>query len=163
MPRIALILLAATSAAVSVSAQTCPVQLFAERQSPLTLQATGEAARPNPSQTLHVIITPTDTPPIQSIEATLHGFSSNAEVLPITHLPARNLTKTFHLERRTGQDSLTSFNLSMSGAGVLRWADVTSITYADGTAWHSPQPSLCRATPSLLTLVATARQNVVKP
>ena len=135
---------------------TCPVNLYAQRQSQPILQSAGEAAKQAGSQTLHVTVNRAGAPPIVAIEATLHGLSADPQVLPVAAHTARDLTKTFHLERKTGEDSLTSFDLRMSRAGVLRWVDVTSITYADGTTWNTPQVSLCRAAPSPFTLVASA-------
>jgi len=158
MHRIAFtLLLAAASASAqipSAASPACPVNLFAERQSGVVLQRAGDAAKTDSPQSLHVTVHRTETPAIVSIEAILHGLSADPQVMPAAAHSASDLTRTFHLERKTGDKSLTSFDLHMSGAGVLRWVDVISITYADGTTWNSPHPSLCRATPSPLLLVA---------
>lgn len=165
MPRIALILfLAAASASAqipSIAIQSCPINLFAERQSGLTLERATDAAKTGPSQSLHVTsqslhvtVSRTDTPEIVSLEATLHGLSPEAQIVPAAAKTPGDIAKTFHLERKPGEPTLTAFTLRMSRAGVLRWVDVTSITYADGTTWNSPQPSLCRAIPSPFLLVA---------
>jgi hypothetical protein len=152
MRRIAItLLLTAASAQAQV---TCPVNLYAQRQSPVVIQSTSEAAKQDQSQALHVILKRTDTPPIVSVEATLYGLSPDAQVIPVAARRAREISKTFQLERKPGEASLTHFDLSMSRVGILKWVDVTSITYADGTSWHTPQASLCRAVPSPLVLVA---------
>ncbi len=153
-----LLLTAAAACACAQTEKTCPINLYAQRQSPLVLWSASEAARPSPSrpspaQGLHVTLNSIDTPPIESIDATLHGLSTSPRVLPTAPSPTADITKDFHLQRKAGEKGLTSFNLWMSHVGVLRWVDVTSITYADGTSWHSPQPSLCRAIPSPFLLV----------
>ena len=154
MHRAALILLLTALSAFTKAQSTCPVGLFAERESGLTLERASDAVKTGPSQGLHVTLHRTGTPAIVSIEATLHGFSPDSQILPIAAHPDRDVTRKFHLQRRAGEETLTSFDVSMSQVGGLRWVDVTSITYADKTTWQSPQAALCRATPSLFTLIA---------
>lgn len=151
MHRTALLLLLAAAAQAQ---STCPIQLSAQRQSGLAILTASDARSKEPYQGLHVTLTHIDNPPILSVEATLHGLSPNPSILPITPEPTHDVTKTFLLQRKPGEPSLASFDLWMSRIGALRWVDVTSITYADGTTWHAAQPSTCRAIPSLFVLVA---------
>ena len=160
MARIALaLLLVAVSASAQMASDSqnsgaCPIHLFAERESAVTLQSARDTATAGSSQSLHVTLSRGETAAIVSVEVTLHGISSDAQVIPAAAHPALDLTKSFHLERKPGEAALGSFHVSMSRAGVLRWIDVTSITYADGSMWQSAQPSVCRAVPSPLLLVA---------
>jgi hypothetical protein len=150
-----LFLLAAASASAQIQPSTgCPVNLFAQRQSMPAMLNAGGASKDGPSQGLHVTLTRTGNPAIESVEATLHGLSPDPRIVPVVTSNTGDITKTFHLQRNSGEPSLASFDLSMSRVGALRWVDVTSITYADGTSWQSPRASLCRAIPSPLVLVA---------
>jgi hypothetical protein len=156
MHRTAFTLLLLTAACASAqTSQSCPINLFAQRQSSPTLLSAGEAQTSGPGQGLHVTLTRTGTPAVASIEAVLHGISPDPRLLPVGKASPGDITRTFQLQRKAGEASLTSFDLWMSRVGALRWVDVTAVTYADGTTWHTPQASLCRATPSLLVMVAS--------
>ena len=73
-------------------------------------------------------------------------------------LPAPDASKAFEVHRAAGQKSLSNFEVWMGKVGALRWVDVTSITYADGTNWKAAKDSVCRAFPSLFVPVdASAR------
>lgn len=133
---------------------TCPVGLFAERQSALAMLSASEAASRGPSQGLHVTLERADGLAIVSVEATLYGVSQDPRVVPAVDTAKGEVSKSFRLERRAGEESLASFDVWMNRVGALRWVEVTSITYADGSSWRAATGSVCRAVPTLVMLVA---------
>ncbi|WP_158794535.1 hypothetical protein [Granulicella sp. L60] len=156
----ALFLLTAACFTTCAAAQTpksddsaCPVNILAQRQSAPAMLSASSPRKDGPSQGLHVILTPTSEIAIESLEVTLHGLSPNPRVLPIKASYDDEVTKAFDLHRRNGEKTLTDFDVWMSKVGALRWLDVTSITYADGTRWSAPANAICRAIPTNLLLI----------
>ena len=47
-----------------------------------------------------------------------------------------------------------SSDLSLSRFTAVTSVDLNSITYADGTTWHTSSPAACSITPDLIMLVA---------
>jgi hypothetical protein len=131
----------------------CPVNLFAQRQSGTVVLAAKNAPRQDgPSQGLHVTLKPLATTGIESVVVTLHAVSPDPRVIP-AGTTSPNISKTFELHRNAGEETLDDFDVSMHHVGALRWIDITAITYTDGTTWHAPQASTCRAIPNSLVLI----------
>jgi hypothetical protein len=156
----AIFLLTAACLTASVSAQipksddsTCPVNMLAQRQSMSVMLSADSRYKDGPSQGLHVTLTPISGAAIESVEVTLHGLSPSPRVLPINTSYSDEVTKAFELHRKAGEKTLSDFDVWMSKVGALRWLDVTSITYADGTKWSAPGNAICRAIPTNLLLI----------
>jgi hypothetical protein len=131
----------------------CPVQFIAQRQSIATIRSAGdERSHDLSSEALHVAIKHYGGPSVLSLEATLHAVPSDPRILPIGADPS-DLTKTFQIQLAPGKNDLTSFDVSMPGVGSLRWLDVTSIAYSNGTSWYASSKSECRAIPSSFVLL----------
>jgi hypothetical protein len=131
----------------------CPINVWAQRQSNLAILSAKDDRKDGTALGLHVMLKPISTPNIESVEVTLHGTSSDPRVLPVGPASPSDVTKTFELHRKADEQSLADFDLWMHHAGSLRWADITVITYSDGTSWHPSKTSICRAVPSSLTLI----------
>jgi hypothetical protein len=69
------------------------------------------------------------------------------------------IAKTFTLERQAGATALTDADVWMRQVGSIRWADLISVTFTDGTTWHSAEDPECRAVPSNFLLVGSAQHN----
>lgn len=95
---------------------------------------------------------------IASAMATVYGFGPHPhyELLspgPNAHAkgssgPVRNLQLQF-----TSQDGSSRAELWLPSFGAVRWLDLNSITYADGSTWRPARGETCTVTPSLFMLV----------
>jgi hypothetical protein len=112
----------------------------------------GDAKQAGPAQGLHLTLNHLAAPAIDRIEITVYGVSSKARVLPAGPIP-EDVSKTFELRRESGSNTLTEADVWMHNVGSLSSVDLISITYADGTTWHTTENLKCRAIPSNFLLV----------
>jgi len=133
----------------------CPVGFSASRQSGLQLKSTSEASQTGPVQGLHLNLHRRSTPDIASIEVTVYGIAQKGLYLPLGTESTRPISKTFELHRVSDDTSLNEADVMMRLAGTLNAVNLNSITYADGTTWHSTANFQCRAVPSNLLLVGS--------
>jgi hypothetical protein len=135
----------------------CPVGFFANRQAATNLVIVDRAKQKDrgPAQGLHLMLNRLNRPAIQSIEVTVYGTSLSLKpyALPVAPPADDLISKTFELHRATGSDSLSEADVWMHQVGSVRWADLISITYTDGTTWHAALNLKCRAVPSNFLLV----------
>jgi hypothetical protein len=134
----------------------CPVGFTANRQSNGQIITTGDAKPSGPAQGLHLTLHHrSSTPDIESIEVTVYGTSQKGLYLPVGTPATDSVSKTFELHRTSDDTSLSDADVWMHLVGSLRWADLISITYADGTTWNATENFKCRAIPSNFLLVGT--------
>ena len=132
----------------------CPVGFLANRQAPVQMMSAEDARRLGPVQGLHLTLRKVkDKPAIESIEVTVYGTSQKGLVLPVGAQSTDTVSKTFQLRRISDDTTLSEADVSMNLVGSLNWVDLISITYADGSAWHSSAEPRCRAVPSNFLLV----------
>jgi hypothetical protein len=132
----------------------CPVGFAANRQAPVQMMSADDARRLGPMQGLHLTLRKLkDMAAIESIEVTVYGTSQKGLVLPVGTQSTDTVSKTFQLRRTSDDTSLSEADVSMQLVGSLRWADLVSITYADGDTWHATTELRCRAVPSNFLLV----------
>lgn len=133
----------------------CPVGFFANRQAATNLVTVGRDAKENDgtAQGLHLMLNHLNRPAIQSIEVTVSATSLKPRALLLDMRSGDIVQKTFTLERQPDSTSLSDANVWMHQVGSVRWADLISITYTDGTTWHAAPNLKCRAVPSNFLLV----------
>jgi hypothetical protein len=132
----------------------CPVNLFAKRQGVTTVIETRGTRQDGPAQGLHLtLIRQPGAPTIESIEVTVYAISPKARVLPADIDSSDLLSKTFELHRDGNNSTLKEGDVWMNKVGALRWVDLISITWTNGTTWYTSQTSKCRAIPSNFVLI----------
>ena len=137
-------------------ANGCPVGFSANRQAATNLVSVDRDPNPQdgPAQGLHLMLNRVNRPAIQSVEVTVYGTSLRPRAIPAGLASDDNvISKTFELHRTTGSDSLSDADVWMHQVGSVRWADLISISYTDGTTWHAASHLKCRAIPSNYLLV----------
>jgi hypothetical protein len=136
----------------------CPIGFSASRQANgQILNRASDAKQAGSAQGLHLMLNHLSKPAIQSIEVTVYASSLKLRALPLpldASLP-ETISKTFSLERQTGAASLSDADVWMHQVGSVRWADLISITFTDGTTWHPTENLKCRAVPSNFLLVGS--------
>jgi hypothetical protein len=134
----------------------CPVGFYASRQANgQILNRASDAKQTSSAQGLHLMLNHLSEPAIQSIEVTVYASSLKLRALPLDTSSPETISKTFSLERQTGAASLSDADVWMHQVGSVRWADLISITYTDGTTWRPTETLKCRAVPSNLLLVGS--------
>jgi hypothetical protein len=134
----------------------CPVGFAANRQAPVQMMRADDARRLGPMQGLHLKLhNLKNAPAIESIEVTVYGTSQKGLVLPVGAQATDTVSKTFEFRRTSDDTTLSEADVSMQLVGSLSWADLISITYANGETWHANAESRCRAVPSKFLLVDT--------
>ena len=172
---IALALLASTALAAPVIAQTsaatqtanltavygtnCPVNVQATRGS-AGLVATSqpnatEHAKPihDPQRALHLFFLPGTGHAVAEANLTLHGLAG-AQYFPATSNSAHP-TETFAIAPTAAQNHMLAAMVYAQKLTGVQWIELTDLTFADGTAWHSSANSTCRITPNNFRLVAS--------
>jgi hypothetical protein len=151
----------------------CPIGFSANRQATGQIMSANDAKQAGPAQGLHLVLNNLEnTPAIESIEVKVYGTSPKPRVLPLgmqsgdtavklsTDLrsgsqSSETVAKNFEFHRKTSRESLSEADVWMHKVGSLSWVDLISITYADGTTWHTTANLKCRAVPSDLLLVGS--------
>ena len=131
----------------------CPVGFSASRQATGQIMSAGDAKQPVPTQALHLTLTNRNNPAIATIEVTVYGTAQKSLYLPVDSQSTDTVSKTFALHRISDHTTLSEADVRMNLTGTLDWADLISITYADGTSWHATTDLQCRAVASNLLLV----------
>jgi hypothetical protein len=144
----------ATIYTIPASTAGCPIGFFASRQGGLHAMTASDEKKLGPGQGLHLTLGRPLKSDIQSIEVTVYASSLKPRTLLLDDSSLDTISKTFTIERQTGQASLTEADVWMHQVGSIRWADLISITYTDGTTWHPVKKDLnCKAVPSNLLLI----------
>ena len=138
--------------------QGCPVDLTAQQRSAGELIATGSAAAAPDNaarQGVHFVLRNEGDREIVSLSGTLHGLSPRLRMLPAAPQPKEDVTQAFHLRRKIAEGGSGDSELWMDQVSTIRWIDLESITYADGSVWRPSAQSRCRAVPDPLVLVSS--------
>jgi hypothetical protein len=133
----------------------CPIGFFASRQGTPQTAFARDRGQAGPAQGLHLTLNHRKAPAIESIEVKVYGTSPKTHFLPAGSRSPDTVSKTFELYRLPGSDSLSEADVWMHKTGSLRWVDLISITYANGTTWQVAGDFRCRAVPSNFVLVGS--------
>jgi hypothetical protein len=135
---------------------TCPVGLRADPAVGLT-QNTIDTKPGVPSQTLTLELSNPGSHNITRAQFTIHGLTAHGQVNPATlsDPDAGTSSKQVDLSLKVAHDSKASAPLLAEGFTSIRWIELDSLTYADGTAWHASPNHTCSVTPNRFMLVAT--------
>jgi hypothetical protein len=138
------------------SSDACPVGFFASRQTDVIRVSTAKFALPSgPAQGLHLTLQQPRTRSIQSVEVTVYATSLKPRTLLLDKRSDALVSKTFTFVRQPDSTSLTEADAWMQQVGSVRWADLISVAYTDGTTWHATENLKCRAVPSNFLLVGS--------
>jgi len=109
-------------------------------------------------QKVHIIVTNLLLRDIVSAQLTVRGFSDKRREIPLANLSqAPDLTKEVNLVLGVKANGQASSDLSLSRFTSIAAVDVDSLTYADGSSWHSSSPGVCSVRPSLLMLLGSTQ------
>jgi len=137
----------------AVTSQGCPVSFTVKRPSGLVARNARDAHDPAAGVGLDLSFDSRRMPNIAAATVTVHGLSKGGGIMPIQHQP-HAVSEVFHLTRSADTPGLSTSEIWTQDVVFVSWAEVTQISYVDGTEWHPSEASTCRAAPSLLLLTA---------
>jgi hypothetical protein len=137
----------------------CPVGLKVERSSGLFAYENAKAvpaelAAPSSEQWFDLRMMNFLPLEIVNAEITVHGFGHNGGIIGPLLTPTPNLAKTMDVALDVKGNSSASRELSFAHFSAIQTIDVNSVTYADGSAWHTPSPGACSVAPSLIMRIS---------
>ena len=133
----------------------CPVLMTASQRSFPQQIKTGSTLPAEPAQGLTVTMTGLGGLRIMSAEVVAHALSPRSRPVLSSNLEDADVTRSFHLKAKDGRDF--SRNLWMEGVTSIRWIEVKSLTYSDGSAWHESETERCIVRPNPLLLISSTR------
>ena len=134
---------------------TCPVSFAVEQRTAGQVYRVGDHRSAGSSQYLEITVTPPEQKRILSAEISVRGTDGSLHALLVGR-SAGDVEKTFHLRREADRLSYRQFGVWVEGMSSVRWVDLQSVTFADGTTLRSPGPADCRTEPNRLLLVGAA-------
>lgn len=133
----------------------CPVAVTASQRG-LGQQVQTEGDVPSrPAQGLTVTLAGRRSLRIVNAEVVAHALSGKSRSLLTSKSPKSDVTRTFQL--MTKGDRGFSANLWMEGVTSIRWIEVKSLTYSDGSVWHESETERCSVRPDPFVLISSAR------
>lgn len=149
----------ATAFALPAQPVSCPVSLSVRQRSPTEVVRTGDQAPEALAQRLEISLKPHQyVGAIDSIQISVRGVGNKRQTLPLA-VPSDgartdDLRQNFHLRRTAGTPTLNRSDIRVPGINAVRWIELLSVTYTDGTVWRPAANLPCRTEPNRLLLVA---------
>ncbi|HEY0162275.1 MAG TPA: hypothetical protein VGB69_06325 [Edaphobacter sp.] len=81
------------------------------------------------------------------------GYDATPRILPVGGMTPP-LKKTFDLELKVSGHGTAITDFAAQSFAAVKWIDLESITYADGTRWNVAEGKNCRISPNGFMLVA---------
>jgi hypothetical protein len=135
----------------------CPVTFGAAVSSRATVETTKGIRRDASAVVLQLSFKGTGGRKIFKASVRVHGWAPAPRFVPVGAAPQVDRTQVFQLVDTSGESGLENRNVRVSRM-LVRWAEITELSYADGSVWRTSRASYCRTTPSLFHLVEAAAQ-----
>jgi hypothetical protein len=135
----------------------CPAFMRAQHVADGNVVRTRSAHPGGVGQWLHLTLTPRDSKTIAKATLTVRGYSSKGRVAQSqsTHSEDFDEVRTMTVPFTSGKDGSASADFLVPGVTAVGRIDLTSLTYADGSAWGIAADSSCRVIPDLYMAVAS--------
>jgi hypothetical protein len=111
----------------------------------------------NASQKLDLQLSnPRDTRAVTHAQITVHGLTAHGRITPAASGSSATATvaKQVDLQLSVAPGASASAGLVFKGFTSVRWIDLDSLTYADGSTWHASPQHNCQIVPNRFMLVA---------
>ena len=137
----------------------CPV-LFGAQVDGRAVARSADDAHQNPdAPLLRLTFSPERT--ILGVNVVIHGSQSSGLLMPAAGQFGQakgDTTQNFELKRLSGQQTIADAEVRVTQLRLVRWAELTEVRFADGSAWHPTSDAQCRAVPSLFHLASATAQ-----
>jgi hypothetical protein len=130
---------------------SCPVEISVQHRSGWERLEANQPQSKEIAQYLQVTMSNSRSLDIVGAQITAHGY------LPAQYLrtSSPDLTKTVDLDLTVQSKGNASTDLRLPRFTAVSWIDLDSVTYADGTTWHSSAGKTCHVVPELMRLVGS--------
>ena len=136
-------------------ASGCPVVMTAQQRS-MTHQVYAGGAVPNQTaQGLTVAMSDSRALRITTAEVVAHALSPRSRAVLTSSEDDADVARTFQLTAKDERGFRS--NLWMKGVTSIRWIEVKSLTYSNGSVWHESETRKCIVRPDPFVLVSSAR------
>jgi len=133
----------------------CPVSMTAAQRSAAQRVETGSLLPERPAQGLTVTLAGRRALRIVSAEVVAHALSGRNRALLTSNTAAADVTRTFQLAAKDSGGF--SADLWVEGVTSIRWIEVKSLTYSDGSVWHESETQRCSVKPDPVVLISSIR------
>jgi hypothetical protein len=136
--------------------ESCPVSLRAQPGTAPGMVIVG-GGKTTASQKLNLRVTNfINRRAITSAQITVHGLTAHGRISPASFRDseADTVSKQVDLTLTVAPGASASTDMLFKGFTSVRWIDLDSITYADGSMWHSSPQRKCQVVPDRFMLVA---------
>lgn len=135
---------------------SCPVSMNARQSGSTNLVAVapGQSAVRDFAQQIHLTLGDRTAAKIVAATVTVHGLNARSRFLPAGNAgegPSR-ITRTLNVSLSSEDRNQSAADLMLRGFTSVRFIDIDSLTYADGSTWKSGE-GVCRVAPDGLMLV----------
>jgi hypothetical protein len=134
----------------------CPIGISVQHGSSPELLKASKPQPPGIAQYLQVTMSNSKSVDIVGAQITAHGFDAKTRYFP-AQVSSPDLTKTSDLDLTVKSKGDGTTGLRLARFTAVSWIDLDSVTYADGTTWHSSVGTTCRVVPGLMRLVSSSR------
>ena len=136
---------------------SCPVRISVQHRSGLERLEANQPQSKEIAQYLQVTMSNSRSLDIVGAQITAHGFDAKTRYLPAQYLrtSSPDLTKTVDLDLTVQSKGNASTDLRLPRFTAVSWIDLDSVTYADGTTWHSSAGKTCHVVPELMRLIGS--------
>lgn len=132
----------------------CPVFMRASQRSAARVFKAGSIV-PAPGQGLTLTLTEFKSLRITSAEIVVHGLSPKDRAVLTSIEDDADVARPFHLTAKESGEF--SGELWMKGVTAIRWIEVKSLTYSNGSVWRASETRKCVVRPDPFILISSAR------
>ena len=137
----------------SLASRACAVNFDAQLNSRFIKRDPGDVRKHDDAPLLKLTFGPLSAQKVVSATVTIHGLSPSSRYMLVNKPSGANRTQTFQLDQTPGSAGLSDTEVRVTQMRFVRWAELTALSYADGTTWHPSRYEQCRAVPSNFHLV----------
>ncbi len=131
----------------------CPVEITARQRSVTERVETGGAVPAGPAQGLTVVMAGETGLRVVSAEVVAHALSPKSRAFLTATADDADVTRPFHLvAKKSGE---LRGDLWIEGVTSIRWIEVKSLTYSDGSVWRESETQRCSVRPDPLVLISS--------
>ncbi len=124
----------------------CPVGFSAEVSARAVARSVEEEKKYGTAPAVELSFVPRGETRVVKASVTVHGLPLGSRVMEVGRRGEAGESELFEL---TAAKGLGEREVRVTKLGVVRWAEVTAMTYADGTTWRPVKGERCRAVPNL--------------
>ena len=136
----------------------CPIDMRVQFQSPYgAARPVDKAHADENGLQLHIDLGNLKSVAIVGADVTVHGFTTKGRVSParVSQADASDITKDIYLHFKVNGKTNASADIQLDGFGAVRYVELNSVHYADGSTWRSSAQRTCHVAPDAAMLISS--------